>query len=126
MVSGSRESECGSPSVAIWLLVIALATIVDLLIRIETDFDMPRVLAGEAILFLSTAAVLAALRFRWPAAASGGRAWQTVLVWSFGLAGIRSGLIAAGLPILWSNSIPVAIALLRYGAHRRKLGGGDA
>ncbi len=107
-----------------WILVLALTTIADVLVRTLTGFDMPRVLAAEALIFPVSAVVLGLLRHRAPASGNRTRALQTVLVWTFALAGIRSAMIALGSSYAVASAVPVGLAVvgIQRAWRRRKAG----
>jgi len=95
-----------------WILIISLSAAADWLFRVLTDFDMPRVLAFEAVIFPASALAMGLLRRRSPASGRKSRAFQTVLVWTFALAGLRSAMVAVGTTYLWANAVPACLAVL--------------
>jgi len=94
-----------------WILVIATATAVDLLIRFAGPFDFRRVMLREAVLFTATGLVLAGLlRFEpmkrgWP------RTTRVLLVWFFLLGGLRPILYSLGVPLMAANLTTLIVAL---------------
>ena len=64
-----------------WILIVTVSTAADWLVRIRTGFEMPRVFAGEALIFPISALALGILRWRVPASGRKTRALQTTLVW---------------------------------------------
>lgn len=106
-----------------WLLVAGGAAAADLAVRVGTGFDMPRVLVAEAVLFPLAALALETLRRRRQANGRQARAVQVVLVWTFGLAGLRSALLAAGTPYAAANAAPLAVvaATMAVRLGRRRL-----
>ena len=93
-----------------WILILVVSTAADWLVRIRTDFDMPRVFAAEALIFPVSALALGFLRWRSPARGRKTRALQTTLVWMFALAGLRSAMLALGSSYLWAIIVPVSLA----------------
>jgi len=95
-----------------WILILAISTAADWLVRIRTDFDMPSVFAAEALIFPSSALALGFLRWRSPAQGRKTRALQTTLVWMFALAGLRSAMLSLGSSYLWAIIVPVSLAVI--------------
>ena len=93
-----------------WILILAISTVADWLVRIRTDFDMPSVFAAEALIFPVSALALGFLRWRSPAQGPKTRALQTTLVWMFALAGLRSAMLSLGSSYLWAIIVPVSPA----------------
>lgn len=104
--------------------VILTATAVDLLVRFGGFADFTQVLWIEAILFPLTGFALY-LVFRANEEPSGfKRRLQVAAVWVFFLAGLRSGIWAAGFPVGAANLVIFLVALLawvglRVGKRRR-------
>lgn len=95
-----------------WILILAISTAADWLVRIRTDFDMPRVFAAEALIFPMSALALGLLRWRSPASGNKSRAIQTTLVWTFALAGLRSAMLTLGSSYLMAIIVPVSLAVI--------------
>lgn len=95
-----------------WILILCLATAADWLVRVRTDFDMPRVFEAEALIFPISALALGFLRWKSPAVGRKTRALQTTLVWSFALAGLRSAMIALGSSYQLAIIVPVTLAVM--------------
>lgn len=107
-----------------WVGIILVVAAVDLAVRFRIEGDYGRVLWVEAILF-PLAAFALNLLFRSRGRPSGGQGrFETVVVWAFFLAGIRSGLWAAGLPVGVANLVLFLLAILGWtGSRLRKRGG---
>jgi hypothetical protein len=94
-----------------WILVIAVATALDLLARFGAAFNFARVMHVEAVLFPLTGAVLAAL-FRYEPITQG---WphgvRVGLLWLFGLGGLRPLLWTLGVPLMAANLATLGVAL---------------
>ena len=95
-----------------WILILCLATVADWLVRVRSDFDMPRVFEAEALIFPLSALVLGFLRWKSPAVGRKTRGLQTTLVWSFALAGLRSAMIALGSSYQLAIIVPVTLAVM--------------
>ena len=111
-----------------WILILCLSTAADWLVRVRTDFDMPRVFAAEALIFPISALALGILRWKSPAAGRKTRALQTTMVWTFALAGLRSAMIALGSSYQLAIIVPSTVALigLWIGWRRRRRSSTDA
>jgi hypothetical protein len=103
-----------------WILIIVISAVADWSVRILTDFDMPRVFAAEALIFPISALALGVLRWRSPASGRKTRALQTVLVWTFVLAGLRAAIVAFGSSYLSANIVPFCLAVLGIGVWWRR------
>lgn len=99
-----------------WVGVVLAAALVDVGARFAFRFEMARVLRAEAVLFPAAALVLLAILRREPPSAGWGRAWRVGLILSFLLAGLRSGLWAAGLPVHLANAAVLAVAVAGFAA----------
>lgn len=97
-----------------WLGVVLIATAIDLLVRFALPFDLSRVLRVEAALFPLTGLALFLLFRSEPRASPGWRRVQIVVIAAFPLAGIRSGLWAAGLPVQRANLVVLAIGIVTW------------
>jgi hypothetical protein len=105
-----------------WILIVAVATALDLLARFGTAFDFARVMHVEALLFPITALVLAALRRSEPRMSGWPHAVRVGVVWCFALAGLRPLLWTLGLPLMVANLASVVVlagGILRWGLRRR-------
>jgi hypothetical protein len=111
-----------------WILILCLSTAADWLVRVRTDFDMPRVFAAEALIFPISALALGILRWKSPAAGRKTRALQTTMVWTFALAGLRSAMIALGSSYQLAIIVPSTVAVigLWLGWRRRRRSSTDA
>jgi len=94
-----------------WILVILGATAVDLLMRFRLAMSFTAVLWAEAILFPLTGLVLGLLLKASPNLTGFKRGIQIALVWGFFLAGIRSGIWVAGVPVGAANLLIFLSAL---------------
>jgi hypothetical protein len=109
-----------------WLGVILAATALDLLLRFGASPGFRGVLWGEAVVFPLTSLGLLLLRRSRPIPSGARGALQVILIWTFLLAGVRSGAWAAGVPVTAANLLVLAlasVAVIRIaGNRRRKLG----
>ncbi|MGD2120922.1 MAG: hypothetical protein PVJ76_04220 [Gemmatimonadota bacterium] len=105
-----------------WAVVFAVATFVDLLARFAIPFQMTRVLAVEAVLFPAAAAAFLVLMRKGPSQTGFRRKLQIILIGGFFLAGLRSGLWAAGIPVGTVNLLVLAAAVLTWVAYRVRKG----
>ena len=101
-----------------WMVVFGAATAVDLFARFGLSFQMTRVLLVEAILFPVSALLFLKLMRAGPEQTGFRRKLQIGIVAAFILAGLRSGLWAAGLPIGIVNLSVLAAALFAWLAYR--------
>jgi hypothetical protein len=92
------------------LIVLAVVAVLDLAARFAFDFDMARVTAFEAVLFLTTCVLLMALSAVVPLAAATWRGVDRVAAVVVGLAGVRAAVWASGAPVMLANLITLAIA----------------
>jgi len=97
-----------------WVLAILAATAIDLLVRFWGSANFNWVLWVEAILFPATGVVLLLLLRSNPRLPGFKRGLQVVLVWAFILAGLRSGIWAAGFPVGAANLLIFLVALLSW------------
>ena len=98
------------------LVVVAAATVLDLLARVGFGFDMEYVVPAEAALFL-VAAVLFAFFGRAPDAADPGvRRLDRWLAALFALASLRSALWAAGLDVYVANMVILIVGAVAGGS----------
>jgi hypothetical protein len=95
-----------------WILVVTVATAVDLLARFGLRFSFARVMHVEAVLFPLTAAVLARLLRREPDTTGWTHALRVGLLWFFALGGLRPVLWTLGLPLMAANLATAAAAAL--------------
>lgn len=93
------------------LIVVIGSVIADFAGRWALDFDMDRVIPFEALLFLAGGGVLllAAKRDR-PDSARALRL-DLWLALAFGLAGVRAGLWAAGMPVYVANLVILVVGI---------------
>lgn len=97
-----------------WVSLILATTAADLLVRFGVPGGHSRVLWVEAILF-PLAGIALHLVFRSRPRPSGLKSGlQTTAVWAYLLAGIRSGLWAAGFPVAVANLAVLLLALLGW------------
>lgn len=101
-----------------WGAIVGGATLLDLLVRFGLPFDMTRVLVAEAVLFPATAFAFLLLMRRSPGREGLPRMFQIFLIGGFALAGLRSGLWAAGLPVGIANLLVLAAAILAWSGFR--------
>jgi hypothetical protein len=94
-----------------WILVVTAATALDVLARFGVTFDFERVMHTEAVLFPLTATLLAALLRHEPGTRGWPHATRVVLVWFFGLGGLRPLLWTLGLPLMAANLATLVVAL---------------
>lgn len=94
-----------------WTGVILLATAVDLLVRFGGFADFRQVLWVETLLFPLTGLVLHRVFHFDPNRSGFRRGLQTALVWAFYLAGLRSGIWAAGFPVGAANLVVLIVAI---------------
>ena len=97
-----------------WLSVVLAATAIDLLARFGGSFSFHGVLWVEAFLFPATGVGLLFLLRKAPRLSGFKRTFQVVLIVSFFLAGLRSGLWASGLPVGTANLLVLAGAILTW------------
>lgn len=102
------------PALLQWILVIWVAATVDLLVRFRGSIGFARVLWTEAVLFPLTGLVLILLLRRNRRLTGFKRGLQVVLVWAFFLAGVRSGIWAAGFGVGAANLMVFLVALFGW------------
>ena len=87
-----------------WLVLLAVVTTVELLVRFATSFNLRRVLLVEAALFLAASLVGAVLSRR-----STPKDWYYVLQWilagAFLLASVRAAAWGLGMPVARANML---------------------
>jgi len=106
-----------------WVGLAAAVTAADLAVRFAIPFDPTRVLVAETALFLATALTMAWMASRAPANRRWLRVLQWILVWSFALAAVRSGVWASGQPVVRANITVLALGaavLASVGVRRRR------
>jgi hypothetical protein len=105
-----------------WILVVTIATVLDLLARFGTPFDFAGVMHVEAVLFPVTGAVLASLLRYEPPTQGWPHAVRVGFAWLFGLGGLRPVLWTLGLSVLAANlaTVVVAVAGILIGWFRRR------
>lgn len=108
-----------------WVGVILAAAGIDLLFRLGIAGSYQSVLWVEAILF-PLAGLTLHLIFRSRGRSHGFRGWlQVASVWAFILAGVRSGIWAAGVPVGVANLVILFLALLGWLGSRLRKGRGS-
>jgi hypothetical protein len=106
-----------------WILVVAAATVLDLVGRFASSFDFGRVMHLEAVLFPATVAVLIWLRRSEPATRGWPNRARLGVIWLFGLGALRPLLWTLGAPIMVANLATLAVALaglLLWAIRRRR------
>jgi hypothetical protein len=109
-----------------WLAVFGAATVIDLIARFGVSFQLNRVLWVEAVLFPAAGFAFLLLMRRGPDQVGFRRKLQVFTIAAFFLAGLRSGLWAAGMPIGSVNLTVLAAAILVWSGFRirRRYGAG--
>lgn len=97
-----------------WSSVILAATAVDLLARFGGPFNLTRILWIEALLFPAVGIGLIALLKKNPRLSGFKRRVQVLIIASFFLAGLRSGLWASGVPVGRANMVVLFAAVLAW------------
>lgn len=95
-----------------WSGVILAATVADLLARFVGSFDLTRILWAEALIFPAAGMALIAILKRSPRLSGFKRSLQVLIIASFFLAGLRSGLWASGVPVDKANMGVLLVAVL--------------
>lgn len=95
-----------------WSGVILAASVVDLLARFGGTFNLTRILWTEALLFPAVGVSLLYLLRGSPPLSGFKRGSQVVIIVSFFLAGLRSGLWAFGMPVGKANIVVLVAAVL--------------
>ncbi len=98
--------------------VVAVATAIDLVVRLGGFASFAQVLLVEAFLFPLTGVALDRV-IRCHGRSSGlRRGLEVILVWAFVLAGLRAGIWAVGLPVGTANLVILSVALLAWVGYR--------
>jgi hypothetical protein len=93
------------------LAVVTASVIADFAARFAFDFDMDRVVPFEAVLFLAGAGTLLWAAGRDKPISPRARRLDLWLALVFGLAGVRAGLWAGGMPVYIANLVILVLGI---------------
>jgi hypothetical protein len=94
------------------LVVMVAAVIADFTARFAFDFDMDRVVPFEAVLFLAGAGTLLWAAGRDKPFSPRAQRLDLWLALAFGLAGVRAGLWAGGMPVYIANLVILGFGIV--------------